>query len=309
MAKLPAFWLYPGDWMKDAELRLCSIFARGLLVDLLCLMFEAKHRGRLVLADGNTPWTDEQIVDSVTGGDREQKLEALNQLLMAGVLKRDSQGIIYSARLLRDEELRVERSKAGSKGGSKTQAKRKANAKAKSNLSISSSSSISSSEINTPPAAGECESGSDFERFWETYPRKVAKGNAVKAFSKALKRTDCETIIKGAGRYAVEVTGKEERYIAHPASWLNADRWEDQPAETSTTSGLSPATEAWDAILRAIPRLPYHGPQMPALVAAVGEHAAEAAKAVGVKAIAQADEFKLRELRKRFDVEFAKGGV
>ena len=30
MAKLPAFQFYPGDWQKDAGLRLCSICARAL---------------------------------------------------------------------------------------------------------------------------------------------------------------------------------------------------------------------------------------------------------------------------------------
>jgi hypothetical protein len=145
MSKLPSFQFYPGDWMKDPELRLCSMFARGLLVDLLCIMFEAKHRGRLVLADDATPWTDLQIVDAVTGGDREEKLTALRDLLQNGVLKRDEQGIVYSKRLLADETLRRERSKAGSKGGSKTQATRQANGAAKHQAKSSPSTSSSSS--------------------------------------------------------------------------------------------------------------------------------------------------------------------
>jgi hypothetical protein len=145
MAKLPSFQFYPGDWMKDPELRLCSIFARGLLVDLLCIMFEAKHRGQLVLADGVTPWTDLQIVDAVTGGDRHEKLSALEELLCNGVLKRDEQGIVYSKRLLADELIRQERSKAGSKGGSKAQANRQANGVANDQAKSSPSSSSSSS--------------------------------------------------------------------------------------------------------------------------------------------------------------------
>lgn len=147
MAKQPAFQFYPGDWLKDAELRLCSHFARGLLVDLLCVMFEAKHRGRFVCVDGVTPWTDLQIVDSSAGGSRDEKLAALDELLRHGVLKRDTKGVVYSSRMLRDEEIRLERTEAGSKGGSKTQANRQANGQANCQAKSRSSSSSSSSDI------------------------------------------------------------------------------------------------------------------------------------------------------------------
>lgn len=153
MNKLPSFQFYPGDWLKDTELRLCSIFARGLLVDLLCLMFEAKHRGTLSKPDGVTPLSDFQVVDAVNGSSREEKLAALRELIDNGVLKRNSLGIIYSSRLIRDESLRALRKAAGSKGGSKTQAnakaKRRANDAAESSLSSSTSSSSSELEIQT----------------------------------------------------------------------------------------------------------------------------------------------------------------
>lgn len=122
MTKLCYFQFYPGDWLKDLELRVCSHFARGLLVDLLCAMFEAKHRGRLVRFDGVTPLSDEQVVSLSPGGSDSQKLAALAELLENGVLKRDDVGVIYSARMMRDEEIRQARGAAGSKGGSKTQA-------------------------------------------------------------------------------------------------------------------------------------------------------------------------------------------
>ena len=151
MVKQPSFQFYPGDWLKDAELRVCSHFARGLLVDLLCIMFEAKHRGRLCRPDGETPWTDEQIVDTSAGGSREDKLAALAELEANGVLKRDSSGILYSARLIRDEEIREERRESGSKGGSKTQANRKQTPEQTEQQKQSSSSSSSSSITGTGP--------------------------------------------------------------------------------------------------------------------------------------------------------------
>ena len=127
MAKLPYFPFYVGDWMKDPELRLCSIFARGLLVDLLCLMWEAKHRGRLSRADGSSPWTDSEIVGAISGSTEAEKLIGLSELEANGVLKRDDKGVLFSSRMVRDEEIKIKRAVAGSKGGSKTSSKRAAN--------------------------------------------------------------------------------------------------------------------------------------------------------------------------------------
>jgi hypothetical protein len=69
-----------------------------------------------------------------------------------------------------------------------------------------------------------------FEDFWEAYPRKIAKGAAAKAWPAALRRCggDPALIIKGAEAYWRQ-TGREDRFTAYPATWLNADRWLDEP--------------------------------------------------------------------------------
>jgi len=124
MSKSPGFWFFTGDWMKDTELRFCSIFARGLLVDLLCLMFESAKQGYLCRPDGSAR-TDTEIVNSISGGSEQEKLNALNELVASGVLSRDEQGVLYSRRLSRLKDVSEQKRRAGSKGGSKTQAQRK----------------------------------------------------------------------------------------------------------------------------------------------------------------------------------------
>lgn len=124
--KSPGFWFFTGDWMKDPELRFCSLFARGLLVDLLCLMFEAKRCGYLCTPDGS-PRSDESIVDAISGGSREEKLAALRELESSGVLSRDENGVLFSRRLSRLADLHELRKQSGSKGGSKKAANQKAN--------------------------------------------------------------------------------------------------------------------------------------------------------------------------------------
>ena len=67
-----------------------------------------------------------------------------------------------------------------------------------------------------------------FDVFWKIYPLKVGKGAAIKAFEKASRSTDIKVIIKGAQRYLSD-PNRSQAYTAHPATWLNAQRWLDDP--------------------------------------------------------------------------------
>lgn len=70
----------------------------------------------------------------------------------------------------------------------------------------------------------------DFEEFYAAYPRRVGKEAARRAFVKAVKtKAKASDIIEGARRYAAATAaaGTETRFIAHPATWLNAGRWSD----------------------------------------------------------------------------------
>lgn len=45
--KAPAFQFYPGDWLKDPALTMCSQATRGAWIDMLAAMWEVKDRGVL----------------------------------------------------------------------------------------------------------------------------------------------------------------------------------------------------------------------------------------------------------------------
>jgi hypothetical protein len=87
-------------------------------------------------------------------------------------------------------------------------------------------------KTSTPPIPTPESVKSDFEEplfegFWLVYPRKVGKGSARKAYRQALKRASHDEILAGAKAY---VSSKPEpKFTAHAASWLNADRWLDEP--------------------------------------------------------------------------------
>jgi hypothetical protein len=75
-----------------------------------------------------------------------------------------------------------------------------------------------------------------FDLFWSIYPRKVAKADALKAWTAAAKSIDPGRIVAGADRYAAHRAnvarqrGQAEavQYTKHPAAWLRAGMWDDE---------------------------------------------------------------------------------
>jgi hypothetical protein len=68
-----------------------------------------------------------------------------------------------------------------------------------------------------------------FEEFWKEYPRKVDRAKALRAFKSALTRSTFEQILAGAIAYRNDTMRKPE-FTKYPATWLNADSWENEIA-------------------------------------------------------------------------------
>ena len=79
-----------------------------------------------------------------------------------------------------------------------------------------------------------------FVEFWDTVPRKVGKGAARKAWAKAVKKADPQVIIEGMRRYRDDPNRSDE-FTAHPSSWLNAERWDDDPLPARGGSRRTPS--------------------------------------------------------------------
>jgi len=73
-----------------------------------------------------------------------------------------------------------------------------------------------------------------FEPFYQAYPRHVGRADAERAWVKLNPNPELTAAIMTAvERYAEEVKDSEPRFVAHPATWLNSRRWEDEPANGS----------------------------------------------------------------------------
>jgi hypothetical protein len=71
-------------------------------------------------------------------------------------------------------------------------------------------------------------SNTDFERFWDAYPRKIAKGNARKIWQKLWRAgtlPPVDQLLTAVAAYDASVSDK--KFIAYPATWLGGERWLD----------------------------------------------------------------------------------
>jgi hypothetical protein len=69
-----------------------------------------------------------------------------------------------------------------------------------------------------------------FEQFWKVYPKKVAKGDARKAWkqTKAIRPPIAELLKTVYAARASKGWLKDEgEFIPYPATWLRGERWED----------------------------------------------------------------------------------
>lgn len=65
-----------------------------------------------------------------------------------------------------------------------------------------------------------------FEEFYAAYPRKVGRRAAANAFRAAIKRASIDEIIAGL---RCATFSADPQFRPHPATWLNQDRWLDDP--------------------------------------------------------------------------------
>jgi uncharacterized protein YdaU (DUF1376 family) len=93
-----------------------------------------------------------------------------------------------------------------------------------------------------------------FSEWWDGYPHKVGKGAAAKAYPKAHAAVGAAELLAGVQRYIANKP--DDRPWCNPATWLNQQRWNDEPAAAkpngSTHSpAVTPAIEKARQELRA----------------------------------------------------------
>jgi hypothetical protein len=80
-----------------------------------------------------------------------------------------------------------------------------------------------------------------FELFWSGYPRRIGKAKAREAFTRALRKTTLDIMLTALEWQREQASWQDRdadgvlRYVPHPASWLNGERWDDEkPTKRNT---------------------------------------------------------------------------
>lgn len=109
------------DWLSCTEVKTLSPDVRGLWFDLICYMWECVERGVMVKPN-HQPYTRAEIT-AMVGRDCSGSSGWLDTLIENKVCSVREDGAIYCRRMVKDEDIRVKRSKAGKKGGDVTKVK------------------------------------------------------------------------------------------------------------------------------------------------------------------------------------------
>lgn len=74
-----------------------------------------------------------------------------------------------------------------------------------------------------------------FNRFWQAYPRRVSRLDALKAWTKLAPSPELVDLIMDAlswQKTTPQWTKADGAFVPHAASWLRGERWTDEPFET-----------------------------------------------------------------------------
>lgn len=243
--KRPSFQFYPADWRKDPALSTCSLAARGLWIELMCVAHESDEYG--VLCVNGKPISDAQIA-RIVGEVPNLVVKLIKELETAGVFSRRQDGAIYSRRMVADEHIRNVRAAAGRLGGNPVLVDRLVDRTDEEDLSNGSnllkqtnkhrttpSSSSSSSGVNlsdanaSSPDVRSKTTANRFADFWQAWPRserKDAKGKCEKKWRSQNLDLIADKILahvavsKGSRKWV-------EGFEPSPLRYLSERRWED----------------------------------------------------------------------------------
>jgi hypothetical protein len=203
------FTQIPNDWLRDPRL---SLKAKGLLAQLL------SH------SDG---WS--LTIDSLAkanGCGRNAVSNAVGELEGAGYLSRQQ------SRVTNGKFAEVVWSTSEPSAGYPSAENPSAGKPSAENRALKKTISKKTKVKNT---ISEETLSDSFDEFWASYPRKVGRAQARKAFDKH--SGSSAEILAGAVRMASDPNLPEAQFVPYPATWINREGWLDDPYPERSARG------------------------------------------------------------------------
>lgn len=205
------FPLYTKDWLTSMQLRLCTIEARGVLIDLMCLSWERGTPGIIEMPESD-------LAQFLRVG-KKKMLRILTELEERGRIQREAD--LFGGNLERisiPRLIAVGDDQAG-KHQRRVDAGKKRHQKPEEEKPKAEPKPV---EFSYPP---------EFEEFWGAYPRKVGKRSAEQIWTRWNLKGMVREIVKSVNLWRDTDQWRKDggRFIPHPSTWLNRAGWEDIP--------------------------------------------------------------------------------
>ncbi len=254
MSNAPAYQMYAGDWLGSRNVRFMADYQRGWYIQLLndawactpqCMLPKDDAELQRIAEvsdltrsqpDFNDRWAAVKRMFKVEGSyvyNERQMLELAKQTKQRADAVKAGHASAKRRAEKRDELQRIKKEHLAKGNGRSTTVADLFN----DNSTLQASTSISklpSSRSKRKPPNPQGGYTLQFETWWEGYPNKVCKAAGFKAWKKALKRTTIEEMTAGVERYKKQKP--DDVSWCNPATWLNDDRWFDQPAAADQTA-------------------------------------------------------------------------
>ena len=259
--KRPWLKFFPSDWRSDPRLRMCSLAARGLWIDLLCYMHEGEPYGHLTI-DGAPPSLE--AIAALLGRPPKEVTKALAELEAHRVFDRAENNAIVSRRFVRDQRKGTNATGSNGKAGvipicgsGKSRGLTPPITERIKPRIQSPNSRIQKKKTRARRA--RFRSRNSRSRVWEPYPRTpvMSKEQAWRAWRKA-SDADRAAIIAAIPRYAAWLRRKKPDHpVLNVATFIVQRRFEGfadaapTPARGYYAKSESPQLAAWEAHHRA----------------------------------------------------------
>jgi hypothetical protein len=112
---------YWSNWLGNSKLRMCSIGARGMWIDMLAVAAQNDPVGYIHVPDGQPL----RLMSRISGISLDEAQAFFEELCEAGVIHVDQHGRLYDPRMVRDNENLQKAITSGRRGGRASHDRRK----------------------------------------------------------------------------------------------------------------------------------------------------------------------------------------
>jgi len=221
----PYLPLYVKDWLTNNKLKMCSLEAHGILINVMCIMHKEDQYGTILLKQ-KFKQSDKQAINFAAMLNRLLPFNlgeiesGLDELLDEKALYIDGD-LLICKRMVKAGGLSKTRADIGSEGGKKTQEKlARANSEASTVIV-----NESESEINY-----------SFDLFWNLYDKKVGHKGKLKKKWDSFSQKIRIAIMQYIPKYKEAKPHKQFR--KDPQTFFNNNTWEDELIQSGSDSGI-----------------------------------------------------------------------